>query len=55
MNTNHFRGSDVIDPDQNVIGTIDDVMYDAEELRRGPSSISGSCVRRTTCPSRPGT
>lgn len=28
--TTQFRGSDVVDPEQNVIGTIDDVMYDAE-------------------------
>ncbi len=24
----HYRGSDVIDPDQRLIGTIDDVVYD---------------------------
>ena len=24
----HYRGSDVVDPDQRLIGTIDDVVYD---------------------------
>ncbi len=49
--TIQYRGHDVVDQEQRMIGTIDDVLYDAEGSNPpGRSSTSACCEPRTTCP-----